>query len=329
MTVRMCALLLTLTAAAGAGAEQAKKTGEPFYRKYLVPGNRLDDRILEQEQRVNAAPADANLRNDFGNLLAARHFPRDAAEQYELAAKLDKTNFIALYNLGLLRETEGKFDQAIRAYRRSIERKRGFPPAHFRLGRLYEHGDRADDAVHEYSAALLIDPSMRDPRRNPLVIDSQLMFQASLMNYSRDVASASMAKESVYFEESRFRAVPVDRTVSSQEAAGEEIEPSPEPRLVGVPDTETSTPGARRPGPRPASVEPGSGPAPGRGHPTQSPPRRIVPRGGTPLIAAPPGSSVPPAPPPVEVTPAPSEPEVPPESLPEPTPATPMEEEPS
>ncbi len=90
------------------------------------------------EKRIEESPDDANLHNDFGNLLALRQFPEQAAEQYELAAKLDSANFISLYNLGLLRETEGKPSDAISAYKKSIARKPGFPPSRFRLGRLYE-----------------------------------------------------------------------------------------------------------------------------------------------------------------------------------------------
>lgn len=343
MTVRVCLRMriigaALLTFAAGAAASLAapaaadEKPSVPFYRKYLQPGNKLDDQIIEQEQRIASAPNDASLHNDMGNLLAARHFSHEAAQEYELAAKLDKTNFIALYNLGLLRETEGKFSQATSAYQKSVDRKHGFPPAHFRLGRMYEKAERNDAAIAEYATALRIDPSMRDPRRNPLVVDSELIYRASLANYPRDVASATMVKDSIYAEEGRFRAVPVDRPVSSQEASGEEPEAAVEPRNVG-------------PGESAGVVEPGpAGPGPGRGHPPsrvtprsgqQAPRPRpasgTAPRGGTPLIAAPPGSNVPPAPPPVELTPPPAaEPESPPqESMPEPTPAPPAEEEPS
>jgi hypothetical protein len=182
---------------------------------------------------------------------------------------------------------------------------------------------------------LRIDPSMRNPKRNPLVIDSELIYQASLANYPRDMASASMDKESVYVEEGRFRAVPVDRPVSSQEAAGEDAETAAEPRQIGVNDAAGTTGEGtgRRTGTRPGSQEPVGGPMVGRPRTSPSSTRRTAPRGGTPLVAAPPGSSVPAAapPPPAEVTPAPgpAEPEPPPESLPEPTPATPVEEEPS
>ena len=332
--------MLVLVAAGTMGAAQSesngdksKKSSEPFYRKYLVPGNRLDDQILEQERRVDASPQDASLRNDFGNLLAERRFANEAAEQYEIAARLDRSNFIALYNLGLLRETQGKVSRAMGAYERSIDRKRGFPQSHFRLGRLYEHAGRSGDAVEEYAKALLIDPAMRDPRRNPLVIDSELLFQASLANYPRDVAAASMLREAAYVEERRFRSVPVDRAVSAREVAeSDESESGLEPRQIGVGNSAgsaTDTPATRRTG-RVNPQDVTGAPATVRPRTAAPPVPRRAPRGGTAMIAAPPGSSVAPAPPPAEAPVAlPPEPAPSPETMPEPTPAAPVEEEPS
>ena len=224
------------SASSSHAAKKETPAPAPFYRKYLVPGNTLDDQIIEQEKRIAETPNDANLHNDFGNLLAKRRFPKEAAEQYELAAKLDKTNFIAYYNLGLVREAEGKAGDAISAYEKSIKRKPGFPPSRFRLGLLYEREGRSDEAIAQYTQAFLTDPSMRDPKRNPLVIASELIYRASLANYRQDVAIA-VEGDAVYAEESRFKSVPVDRTV-----AAEEVEPSEPagaaPREVGPGTTE-------------------------------------------------------------------------------------------
>jgi len=296
------------------GGPDKKPTPEPFYRKYLVAGDPLDDKIAEQERRVEASPDDANLRNDFGNLLAERRFPAQAAEQYEAALKLDKKNFISAYNLGLVRETEGKFSAAISAYKRSIKRKPGFPQSRFRLGRLYEHENQPDDAVKEYAAAMWIDPAMRDPKRNPLIIDCQLVYLASLENYRRDVAVASMGDAEVYFDNDRYRKLPTNRAISSREVENdEETEPSAAPRNVGAPGTTGA--GAAGPsepvrrGPRTTTPPPGAAGATGQRVPPVRPRPTTVPRAFPPTPA-----------PPVQVgepaeTPAP---ETPPESAPEP-----------
>ena len=292
----------------------------PFYEKYLVFGEPLDDEIREMEKRVEAEPGNANLHNDLGNLLALRGFPEQAADQYTQAAKLDKSNFVSLYNLGLLRETEGKISDAIAAYKKSIARKPGFPPSRFRLGRLYEEHGKADDAVEEYAKAFWIDPSMRDPKRNPLVIDSDLMYRASLLNYERDLARATLDRDAAYHEEPAFRRVPVDRSVDSAEV---EADAEPAPREVGpgsgVP-AGPSTPRKPRPTPPPDAIR-------------QRPPGGRPPRTASP--AAPiPGAPAPVAPePPREAAPPPAdEPAemMPPENVEppqvEPTPEAPPEE---
>jgi hypothetical protein len=329
------ALALALAPAVVAG-EKDKAASEPFYRKYLVPGNPLDDQIVEQERRVEASPEDASLRNDFGNLLAKRRFPEQAAEQYERAAKLDKNNFISLYNLGLLRETEGKTGAAVSAYKKSISRKPGFPPSRFRLGRLYERQGRSDDAVREYAIAMRIDPSMREARRNPLVVDTELLYLASVQNYSRDLATASMQSDQVYIEEARFRQVPVDRAVAAAEVAEEEAPIEAEPREIGPTG---AVPGVTEPGAKPPTRRSGRPPAPaetggsvlgGRSRtPGARPPRMNRPTPRPPGSVAPAPAPVPAAPPPDEFEPTgdPAEPETVPE--PTPTPGAPEEVEPS
>ena len=330
-------LVLGLAAAAAAAQSSettprpsdadAKPTPAPFYRQYLVPGNPLDDKIVEQEHRVEASPDDANLRNDFGNLLALRRFPKEAAEQYEMALHLDKKNFISAYNLGLVRETEGKLSEAISAYQRSIKRKPGFPQSRFRLGRAYEHDNQPEDAVKEYAAAMWIDPGIRDAKRNPLVIDSELIYLASLVNYQRDMAVASMDDAHAYFDNDRFRKLPVDRAISSKEVEPEE-EPEPAPRNVGA-GRQHGSDGRRGAAgsPRPARARgAGSGDAAAGNH-ARGPAARAGrgPRRRRPRAPAQPCQPAPaPTPPPETVEPPPeASPEAPPpESAPEP-PTTP------
>lgn len=259
--MKRVALSLALTAVAialGAGLVLADdETGEPFYRKYLAPGNELDDRILDQERRVAEDPNSADLRNDLGNLLASRRFAEDARMQYEKAIELDKSHYLAAYNLGILWETEGKPWKAIGAYRKSISRKPGFPQSHFRLGRLYEQRGWEKLAVREYAKALRIDPQMRDPRVNPLVADIRLLDRASLENYPRDLAAASVDADQTYADRLRFRKIPTDRPLASDEVGDA---PAPEPVDATV---------APPPGPRvPVSLPP----RPGETRPQQSQP---------------------------------------------------------
>jgi hypothetical protein len=244
-----------------------KKNQEPFYRRYLVAGNVLDDRIREQEKRVDADPKSADLRNDFGNLLAARRFPKEAREQYELAMKLDAHHFLAPYNLGLLYETLGETRRAISAYEKSVDRNRGFPPSRFRLGRLYEKQGLQGRAIEQYARALQIDPGMRDPRRNPLIVDTRLLDRVSVQNYPKDLAAASMVSEAAYVDRARLRKLPVDRSISSGD-----LQPEPAEGLT--------------------TTAPAGGPTPVRVIAPSTPPRRPAP--GT--YIAPPALSLVPTP---------------------------------
>ena len=230
------AALAVLAAIPLLAAEKAeKKAQEPFYRRFLVPGNPLDDRIVEQEKRLAANPDSADLHNDFGNLLAQRRFPKEAREEYETAMKLDKRQYLAPYNLGMLFETVGETSRAISAYEKSVDRNRGFPPARFRLGRLYEKRGWKTRAIQQYSRALQIDPQMRDRKYNPLVIDSALIDQVSLVNYQRDVARAALGEEAGWAEPGLFRRVPMTRPVSSDDLLDQGgPEPINAPRPAGT-----------------------------------------------------------------------------------------------
>jgi tetratricopeptide (TPR) repeat protein len=283
ITIGAALLVLAFTAR----ADDAPKK-PPFYRSYLIVGNPLDDKIRDQEKRVEADPNSAALRNDFANLLAARRFPGDARKQYAMALKLDKKNFIAAYNLGLLEETEGNAGAAISAYRESIKRKPGFPCSHFRIGRLYERRGSTDQAIEHYAKALRIDASMRDPRRNPLVADTQLLGRISLTNYERDLAVATLASETRWADESRFARTPVNRALDADEADGAPPAAAPVPAAapasaVAVPaPAPAAVPGppmVGRPAPPPAQAPNlSTPPMPGYGRPAPPPPPVPTPR---------------------------------------------------
>jgi tetratricopeptide (TPR) repeat protein len=286
------AALIALAAIPLLAAE--KKSGEPFYRRFLAPGNPLDDRILEQEKRVAADPESAGLRNDFGNLLAQRRFPKEAREQYEKAMKLDLSNYLAPYNLGMLFETIGETSRAIAAYEKSVDRNRGFPPSRFRLGRLYEKRGWKNRAIRQYARAFQIDPQMRDPRYNPLVVDSALMDQVSLLNYPRDMARASLGDQAAWAEPERFRHVPTTRPLSSADIMDQA---APEPINVARPGTTMAPaplpPKAREIRPQ-AIGGPAVAPSPGAA-PREIPPRPVwnpTPPAPAPTRVYPPGMPV-------------------------------------
>jgi tetratricopeptide (TPR) repeat protein len=290
-TVSILAAAALAAGALGSAASKKPESKEPFFHQFLIPGDPLDENLLAQEKRVLENPESAALRNDFGNLLAERRFSKEARAEYRKALELDKDFFLAAYNLGLMEETEGRINAAISAYKEAIDRRRGFPPAHFRLGRLYEKLGRTDDAVDEYAKAFRIDNSLRDPKRNPLIVDSRLVDRASLTNYQRDLARATQKSEDAYADAARFRPLPIERTLDTEEIV-EEAGPQ---TIEAAPKSS----GAPRPGPTPA-----------RGRPAPTRPIRRDVRAPEPAVVRPPMA-------PQEPTPIPT-PEPEPEPEPEP-----------
>jgi tetratricopeptide (TPR) repeat protein len=212
-----------------------KRRGASFYEPYLSTGDALDREIIELTAKVREHPFEAGLRNDLGNLLARRGFAKEAADQYRKAAKLDSEFFLADYNEGILWEKEGKTSAAIKAYERSIKRKPGFPLSRFHLGFLLEKEGRTGGAIGQYAKALRIDPSLRWPARNPLVVQTRLLYLASLENYDRDLAGAGVADEVSFADRAVWERLHPQRPVDTAELQAEAPEDEePAPAVVGI-----------------------------------------------------------------------------------------------
>ncbi len=214
----------------------AGKHGASFYERYLSNADEFDRAIFDLTARVQANPSDAGLRNDLGNLLARRGFAKEAADQYQKASKLDPAFYLADYNEGLLWEKEGKSSAAIKAYERSIKKKPGFPLSRFHLGFLLEKEGKNEAAIEEYAKALRIDPSLRWPARNPLVVQSRILYRASLVNYGRDLASTDVADEESFADRAVWERLHPERTVSTTDLESENTpeEGEPEPAVAGT-----------------------------------------------------------------------------------------------
>src|SRR5262249_17731538 len=157
--------------------------------------------------------------------------------------------------------------------------------------------------------AMWIDPAMRDPKRNPLIVDCELVYLASLKNYRRDVAVSAMTESNVYFDNDRFRKLPTNRAITSKEVENADDTETPGPRDVrgggsGAPEPARHT---QRPVPGGAAGAPGQRPVPA------APGVRRSPAPGRPAAPAPVTT-----PPPASNEPAEGAPEAPPEPAPEP-----------
>ncbi len=94
-----------------------------------------------------------------------------AIEVLESAARLEPenvmvwTNLAAAYLGSLPISSEGRQEQAIRAYERALSLDPATPHAHYNLGLIYLERKDAERARAQFRAALETDPGDRDARR--------------------------------------------------------------------------------------------------------------------------------------------------------------------
>ncbi|MBI2213540.1 MAG: tetratricopeptide repeat protein [Acidobacteria bacterium] len=196
-TMAMVSLLLVLTSCASLEEAKRKKQeresyANPFYLKYLDEGSRLDKEILLRIDALRADPTSPEMHNELGALLFDRRFPKDARYEFERALHFDKRFYSARYNLAILELAEGNSGRARRLLKEVVNQKPGHAEAHFTLGLIYEKSGRTSAAIDHYAKAYTIDPDMLKIRRNPRLVETELVTATLLELYDSRSARASV-----------------------------------------------------------------------------------------------------------------------------------------
>jgi tetratricopeptide (TPR) repeat protein len=90
----------------------------------------------------------------------------DAARLYDMCARADRKDAIALYNFGNIRMSEGVIDEAALAYRRALQRDAKFLEARYNLAQTLEAAGKPDEADLELSRVLKADGTYADAAFN-------------------------------------------------------------------------------------------------------------------------------------------------------------------
>ena len=183
----------------------------PFYAKYLNASNPLDQQIQHSMDSLRKNPDSALAHNDLGQLLVQKRFPKDAEREFERAVNADPHFYPAWYNLALVREANGDYVGARRAFRRTVHYKPGNADALFQLGLMEENLNNREEAIEYYAKAFSIKHALLDPRVNPRILDSRLIDLALIRAYPTSHARQSMS----------FHPIPagyVDRVPAAQAA---------------------------------------------------------------------------------------------------------------
>ncbi|MBX7247347.1 MAG: tetratricopeptide repeat protein [Candidatus Sumerlaeaceae bacterium] len=120
---------------------------------------RWQDAAVEYETALKENPTDVETRVLYAEALARTGRGAEAADHFSKAEQLAPNDGRVFYRLGNLYRGQGKTDQAIGAYRRSLELDDSNKFAHNNLGVVYmEKGDYAK-ALKEFQRVVELDPN--------------------------------------------------------------------------------------------------------------------------------------------------------------------------
>lgn len=97
------------------------------------------------------------LRNMFGDVLSAQRSREQFKRSLE-AATLNPADASAHYNLGLIYQQRGQFEEAKERFARAIEIDADETDAHYQLGRIAREQGRLADAITRFEAVVQRDP---------------------------------------------------------------------------------------------------------------------------------------------------------------------------
>ena len=97
------------------------------------------------------------LRNVFGDLMSAQRSREDFKRNLE-AATLNPADASAHYNLGLIYQQRGQYEEAKASFARAIEIDTEETDAHYQLGRIAREEGRLADAINHFDAVVRQNP---------------------------------------------------------------------------------------------------------------------------------------------------------------------------
>lgn len=142
--------------------------------------------------RIVAGHASAAQVNDFAAYLAKRGMPKLALGFQDYALDLDPENPKLWLNLGTIRRAAGSLGSAATAFKKSITFDPGSAMAHYSLGSVYDAQKHYDAALEEYRSALVLDPDLADPRKNPQVVNNDNLLAVKLQIYHSQAGSMGL-----------------------------------------------------------------------------------------------------------------------------------------
>ncbi|MFO7610595.1 MAG: tetratricopeptide repeat protein [Candidatus Krumholzibacteriia bacterium] len=118
---------------------------------------RLEQARRQYESAVATDPGHADWHYRLGCVCLKLEDPVSAENAFRRALDLEPASASTLTNLGVALDRQGRRDEAVRAYRRSLQHG-GTAVAHHNLGSIHAEEGRTEEAVRSFAAAIALAP---------------------------------------------------------------------------------------------------------------------------------------------------------------------------
>lgn len=125
----------------------------------------VKERLLETRAAALGAARSAEAWGRYGMVAHAHELWKQAAEAYRKAEQLDPRDPRWPYYLGDVLSVQGtELEQSAVSFRRALELRPNYAPAHMRLGKVLIELDRSEEAAAELVRALELAPELQQAR---------------------------------------------------------------------------------------------------------------------------------------------------------------------
>jgi Tfp pilus assembly protein PilF len=139
---------------------QAKNTYDNAVRS--LTGNRLALGMASLKEAIQLDPSNAQYHNTLGLVYLNLGRPVDGQAEIQAAIDLDTSNPDYQHNLGIALAQQGKFEDAIVAYKKALSFPTYATPevAYYNMGEAFIRLRKSQEAVESFQAAIQMEPVM-------------------------------------------------------------------------------------------------------------------------------------------------------------------------